>query len=586
MFQFSQHGSSSDRLSQGARSTIPIFVAATIFSLFINLLMFVSPLYMLQIYDRVVTSRNLTTLAGLTILAGLLLIVHAALEALRSRLLVRAGLMFDEKIAGPVFEAIHRGNVRMPNSNFVQSLRDIDSLREFLTGSGLIAFCDAPWFPIFVVACFFLHPWFGVIALLGSCVTLGLTVLNEKATKQQLNAASAASRRASQSADSVFRNTEVLQAMGMLQPLKNQWLTQHDTVLELQASASDRAGMIVAFTKFFRMFLQTIILGTGAYLVIEREISSGAIVAGSILVGRALQPIETAVANWKGLIAARDAYQRLGSLFKIAGDRPVRMSLPEPVGHVSVSGLIAGAPANPQAIILKGVSFDLQAGETVGVVGPSAAGKSSLARVLVGVWAPVRGAVRIDGNDLSHWDAQELGRHIGYLPQDVELFAGSVASNIARFRDDDPDRVIEAAALAGCHEMIQAMPEGYNTQIGEGGQALSGGQRQRLALARALYGNPALIVLDEPNASLDSSGEEALLRAMQRLKLLRRTVVIITHKMNILTEVDKILVMADGLVQTFGPRDAILQKLTGQPAPAPPPQPLHNVVKAAGRPYP
>lgn len=597
MFQFPQSGASSDRLIQGVRSTIPIFVTAMIFSFFINLLMFVSPLYMLQIYDRVVSSRNLTTLAGLTILAGILLVVHAALEALRSRLLVRAGLMFDDKIAGPVFEAIHHGNVRMPAGNFPQSLRDVDALREFLTGSGLIALCDAPWFPIFVVACFFLHPWFGFIALFGSLTTLGLTVLNERATKQHLNAASAASRRASQSADSVFRNTEVLQAMGMLHPLKNQWLLQHDTVLELQASASDRAGVIVAFTKFFRMFLQTIILGTGAYLVIEREISAGAIVAGSILVGRALQPIETAVANWKGLIAAREAFFRLGNLFKVAGNRPVRMALPAPTGAVSVSGLIAGAPSNPQAVILKGMSFDLQAGEMVGVVGPSAAGKSSLARVLVGVWQPLRGVVRLDGNDLSHWDAQELGRHIGYLPQDVELFAGSVASNIARFQDGEAGLVIEAATMAGCHELIQNLPDGYNTQIGEGGQALSGGQRQRIALARAVYGHPALIVLDEPNASLDAAGEEALLRAMQRLKALRRTVVIVSHKMNILTEVDKILVMADGVVQSFGPRDAILHKLIAQPVPTQqqpqqpqpqpqPPQPANNLAKAAGRAYP
>jgi ATP-binding cassette, subfamily C, bacterial len=555
-------------MNDGVRETLPIFFTATIFSFFVNLLMFVSPLYMLQIYDRVVSSRSETTLVALTILAALLLIVYAALEFLRSRILVRAGLMFDKKIAGPVFEAIHRGNVGLPSAGFVQCLRDVDALREFLTGSGLITFCDAPWFPIFVIACFFLHPWFGVIALIGSIITLGLTLINEAMTKPLLNAASVATGRASQSAGAVFRNTEVLQAMGMVEPLKNMWLSQHGDVLAAQALASDRAGSIIAFTKFFRMFLQTLILGTGAYLVIQREISPGSIVAGSILVGRALQPIEMLVANWKGFVGARTSYARLQNLFKVAGEGPARMSLPKPKGAVAVTELIAGAPGKSQAMILKGVSFQLEPGEVVGIIGPSAAGKSSLARVLVGVWPVLRGAVRLDGSDLAHWDAQQLGRYIGYLPQDVELFAGSVASNIARFQDNDAEMVIKAATLAGCHELIQHLPDGYNTQIGEGGQALSGGQRQRIALARALYGEPSFIVLDEPNASLDAAGEEALLRAIQTLKAQKTTVVIISHKVNILTAVDKIVVMGDGLVQAFGPRDAILQHLIASQVPS------------------
>ena len=555
------------RLEEGVKLTIPIFLTAIIFSFFINLLMFVSPLYMLQIYDRVVTSRSETTLVALTILAGMLLFVYAILEWLRSRILVRAGLAFDEKIAGPVFESIHRGNVLMPSGGYVQCLRDIDILREFLTGAGLIALCDAPWFPIFVLACFMLHPWFGVIALVGSMASLGLTLLNEMATKKDLNAATVANARASQSASAVFRNTEVLQAMGMVDALKQIWLGQHETVLASQATASDRAGLIVAFTKFFRMFLQTIILGTGAYLVINREISPGAIVAGSILVGRAMQPIEVAVGQWKGFIAARSAFDRLRSLFKLAGNEPPRMSLPQPRGAVQVSELLSTAPGRPQTFILKGINCEFEAGEVVGVIGPSAAGKSSFARVLVGVWPIVRGAVRLDGSDLGHWDPQQLGRHIGYLPQDVELFSGTVAQNIARFQDGDSEPIIAAAMLAGCHELIQQLSDGYNTQIGDGGHALSGGQRQRIALARALYGQPSLIILDEPNANLDASGEAALLRAVQQLKANHTTVVIISHKMNILAAVDKVMVMADGMVKSFGPRDVVLQPLIASSIP-------------------
>ncbi len=549
------------RLEEGIKLTLPIFATATIFSFFINLLMFVSPLYMLQIYDRVVTSRSETTLVALTVLAGILLLVYAILEWLRSRILVRAGLAFDEKIAGPAFESIHRGNVRLPSGGYVQCLRDIDTLREFLTGSGLIALCDAPWFPIFVLACFMLHPWFGIIALIGSMTSLGLTLLNEMATKKNLNDATMANARANQSANAMFRNTEVLQAMGMVDALKQIWLGQHETVLVSQASASDRAGLIVAFTKFFRMFLQTIILGTGAYLVINREISPGAIVAGSILVGRAMQPIEVAVGQWKGFIAARSAYARLKTLFKVAGDEPSRMALPPPRGAVQVVDLLSGAPGKPQPFILKGINCEMAAGEVIGIIGPSAAGKSSFARVLVGVWPILRGAVRIDGNDLGHWDPQQLGRYIGYLPQDVELFSGTVAQNIARFQDGDSDLIIQAAMLAGCHELVQQLSDGYNTQIGDGGHTLSGGQRQRIALARALYGQPSFIVLDEPNANLDASGEAALLRAVQQLKALRTTVVIISHKMNILAAVDKVMVMADGMVKSYGPRDAVLQPL-------------------------
>ena len=547
----------------GVRATLPVFATVVVFSFFINLLLFVSPLYMLQIYDRVISSRSETTLLSLTVLAAILIGVYAALETLRSRLLVRAGLLFDEKLADPVFNAVHRGNLRQPGANHAQALRDVDTVREFLTGAGLIALCDAPWFPLFVFAAFLLHPWFGFIALGASAITLSLALLNEIATKKSLNTASRAAAAANQTAQSMSRNTEVLQAMGMLRAIKTSWTQQHGSTLALQALASDRAGVIVAGTKFFRIFMQTAVLGTGAYLVIQRELSAGQMIAASILIGRAMQPIEVVVGNWKGFVASRSAFARIRGLFSLAGVEPERMSLPRPEGALQIADLIAAAPGTGNPPILKGISFNLESGEIIGVVGPSAAGKSSLARVLVGVWPVLRGAVRLDGSDLSHWNSEELGRYVGYLPQDVELFAGTVAQNIARFQDIDTESVICAAQLAGCHDLIQRLAQGYNTQIGDGGQALSGGQRQRVGLARALYGNPSLIVLDEPNANLDAAGEEALLTAIQKLKATRTTVVIISHKINVLAGVDKILLMADGTVQAFGTREVILPRLIG-----------------------
>ena len=549
-------------LSNGFRATLPAFSTAIVFSFFTNLLVFVSPLYMLQIYDRVITSRNETTLYAITLIAAYLLLVYAVLEMLRSRVLVRAGILFDEKIAEPIFNAVHRGNLRQPNGGHSQALRDVDSVREFLTGAGLIAICDVPWVPIFVVACFILHPWFGWIAIGGSLLIFGLTMLNEALTYKLLSHASRASIAANQQAQATLRNGEVLHAMGMLDALRSLWSISHGKVISWQAHASDRAGVIVASTKFVRMFLQTAILGTGAYLAIQKEISPGAMIAASIIIGRALAPVELVVGNWKGLTAARNGYKRLKQLLAIAGDDIERMNLPRPEGRIELENVVAGAPGQRRAI-LNGVTFALPPGEVVGIVGPSAAGKSTLARVITGVWKTAGGAVRLDGSDMSHWDPQILGRYIGYLPQDVELFSGTIAQNICRFQDAEGEEIVKVAQLAGCHEMIQQLGEGYDTQIGDGGHALSGGQRQRIALARSLYGNPCLIVLDEPNASLDAAGEEALLFAVQKMRASGSTVIIITHKVNILAVTDKIVVMGNGQVQAFGARDEILGRLSG-----------------------
>jgi ATP-binding cassette, subfamily C, bacterial len=553
-------------LHEAIRGTRAGFASAIVFSLFINLLAFVGPLYMLQIYDRVITSRNVTTLIALTVIAAFLLIAFAFLEKVRSAVLVRLGLLFAARARGPLFNAVLRGTLLQPAGGHSQALRDLDTLREFLTGTGLISFCDAPWVPIFVIACFMLHPWYGFVATGGAVLIFALAMANELMTRNQLKTASVNSVMAASYASATFRNAEVLYAMGMLHGLRERWLKRQDQGLKLQAVASDRAGHLVAASKFIRAFLQVAILGVGAYLSIEQESTPGAMIAASIIMGRALAPVEIAVANWKLFIAARAAFDRIRALLMILPEEPQKMALPAPEGHISVENAFAAPPGGKEAV-LRGVSFALEPGEILGVVGPSAAGKSSLARVLVGVWAPAVGKVRIDGSDLSHWNVDELGRHIGYLPQDVELFSGTIAENISRFGEQDADKIIAAAKMAGVHEMIQLMLAGYNTQIGEGGQALSGGQRQRIGLARALYGRPAFIVLDEPNASLDSDGEAALLAAIQELRQQRCTLMLITHKTNILAIVDRIMVLSAGQVQAYGTRDQVLSKLLGRPAP-------------------
>jgi ATP-binding cassette subfamily C protein len=552
----------SEALRNGIRAIAPPFVTAVVFSFFINLLLFVPALYMLQIYDRVLGTRNLVTLGGITVIAAFLLMVWAALETLRSRLLVRAGLLFDESFAAPMFRLVHSGLLRQPNMFNQQYLRDVDVIREFLTGAGLIAFCDLPWFPVYVVVSYILHPMFGYIAVGGGVVTLLLALLNEIMTRKTLLEASKANIAAANNAQAAFRNAEVVQAMGMLEALVERWGKHHREVLGFQARASDRAGAIIAFTKFFRMFLQMAILGTGAYLAIEHEISAGMMIAASVIIGRSLQPIEIVVGNWKSFLYAREAFGRMKLLYRAVGLEPERKPLPRPKGILSVERVLAGAPGG-KSPILKNVSLALGAGEVLGVVGPSASGKSSLARVMVGVWQVGGGAVRLDGFELSQWDPQELGKHVGYLPQDVELFAGSVAENIARFGPVDNEAVLDAAQLAGCHELIQSLPDGYNTNIGDSGQVLSGGQRQRIALARCLYRSPSFLVLDEPNANLDSAGEEALLWAIQRMKAAGTTVVVITHKLNILSVVDKIVILRDGTVQAFGNKEEVLSGSTG-----------------------
>lgn len=539
----------------------PAVITAIIFSMFINILALVSPIYMLQVYDRVLTSRNVTTLIVITLVAVFLLGIYAALEALRTQVLVRGGIRFDEKLRSPMFEGVLNYTLKKHPSG-AQAFRDGDAIREFVTGAGLISFCDAPWVPIFIAVAFMLHWYFGVLAIIAGFILLFMALANDAVTREPLKQASTANVQAQTDASATMRNAEVMRAMGMWSGLQQRWGLRRDELISLQAQASDRGGAVMSSIKFFRQLVQTLILGGGAFLAIQGDISPGAMIAASIIVGRALAPIEGAVGQWKGFLNARSSWERIQVLFDATPPEEERMSLPPPKGRVTAEMAVI-APPGAKLPTLKGANFDIPAGSTLGIVGPSAAGKSSLIRGLVGVWPIVQGAIRLDGSELKHWDPVELGRHIGYLPQDVELFSGTVADNIARFTDFDPQEVIEAAQLAGCHELIQELPEGYETQIGEGGQALSGGQRQRLALARALFRTPALVVLDEPNASLDAPGEIALVQAMQRLKAAGRTVIFVTHKVNLLGVADLIMVLQGGVIAKLGPRDEIMRQLMG-----------------------
>ncbi|HLG86463.1 MAG TPA: type I secretion system permease/ATPase [Alphaproteobacteria bacterium] len=535
------------------------FFAAAAFSLFINLLLLVPSIYMLQIYDRVLGSRNEMTLLVITLVCVALIGVYAALETIRSQILVRIGTKLDELMGGRVFRAVFKISVRRPDSASSQSLRDLDKLREFLTGQGLFAFFDAPWMPIYFGLVFLIHPMLGVVSIIGGLVIFALALANELATRQVLKEATTHSYSASRFVDVSLRNVEALEAMGMLGSMHKRWQAKRGKALGLQAEASDRAGLITAGSKFTRLVLQMAILGVGAYYVLQNEITAGLMIMASIMMGRALQPIEVAVATWRQFLDARTAYARLNELLDAVPKQVDSMPLPAPRGALSVENIIVAA-AGSHIPILRGLSFTVAAGDVVGVIGPSAAGKSTLARALVGVWPAYSGTVRIDGADLNSWDRERLGPHIGYLPQDVELFEGTVAENIARFGDLDPDAVVTAASRAGVHQLILNLPKGYDTQIGAGGMTLSGGQRQRIALARALYGDPALLVLDEPNSNLDTEGEAALAAAMAELKARRRTTLVITHRVSILAHVDYIMALSQGVIEKFGTRDQILSQ--------------------------
>ncbi|WLA87203.1 type I secretion system permease/ATPase [Bradyrhizobium elkanii] len=555
-----------DEFRQSLQACQSYFVTAAIFSLAINLLYLAGPLYMLQVYDRVISSASEITLLMLTLALLLAFMALAGLDAVRARVLTRTSIRLDRMIAPRVMTAIIDHSAKIGGARS-QLLRDFDTFRQFITGSGIHAIFDLPWSPIYIAVIFALHPFLGAFALGSSIILVLMAFLNEWIVKPPLSESGEAANRNYGFTEMSLRNTEVVRAMGMTAGLLKRWGRDRDRMLERQVAASDRAATMQSMIRFLRLSMQSLILGLGAYLVIERMTTAGAMFAASILLGRALQPIEQIVGSWRSLVSARGAFLRVRELLGANPSRETGLTLPRPEGRLSVEALSFAAPGTSKPI-LRGVTFQLEPGEVLGIIGPSGAGKSTLARHIVGVQAPSAGAVRLDGSDVSSWIKSSLGEHLGYLPQDIELFADTVAANICRFKDGDDKDIILAARMADVHEMILRLVDGYDTQVGEGGAILSGGYRQRIGLARAVYGNPSLVVLDEPSSNLDAEGDAALADCITQLKKRGTTVVIISHRPATIGVVDKILVLREGVAEMFGPRSEILARLT-RPVPVP-----------------
>ena len=535
-------------------------VLAVIFSLGLNLLFLASPLYMMQVYDRVLASGSGSTLALLTLALGIALFTLSLLDDARTKLLARLGARLDAQLAGAIFGAQFRAMRAGRSALASQAMRDFDTFRSFISGNGLHGFFDLPWLPVYVAALYLLHPLMAVLGIGAAILMLGLTLLNEVATRKRLRLVNSAFSRSLGRLDGYLRNAEAVQALGMAPTLRALWSADRDRAKAENIAVSDHSATAQSAIKFLRLFLQSIMLGLGAWLVIERQLLPGAMFAGTLLLGRALSPVEQAVGVWRHLVAARAAYETVAKILLEFPEPRETMPLPRPSGHVSVQRLVLAAPGaeNP---VLSGIGFSLDAGASLAIVGPSGAGKSSLLKAIAGVWQPRSGKVRLDGADMSEWNDADRGRHVGYLPQDIELFSGSVRENIARFTDAEPAEIVAAARAAGIHEMVLRLPKGYETEIGEGGASLSGGQRQRLGLARALFGDPALVLLDEPNSNLDSDGDEALRRVLEDLRSRKRTVIVVSHRPHVLALVDRILVLRDGLIEAYAPRAELMPKL-------------------------
>jgi ATP-binding cassette subfamily C exporter for protease/lipase len=545
------------------------FARAVLFSVFTNLLVLAPTLYMLEVYGRVVNSRNTETLVMLTVLVIGLYVVMEFLDWVRQKLMDAAGVQLDHRLGERVFNATFDARLRNLPAG-VLPLNDLRTVRGFLSSPALIAVMDAPIALLFIVIIFIVSPVLGAFVMAALVAMLVVGYVTERRTKPPLTEAQKLAMEAQRYASTTLKNAQVIQAMGMMGHIRGRWLTRQRDFLARQAEASDHAGEGAALSKFIQIAQGSMVLGLAAWLTLigELQVGGGAMIVAWTLSSRALGPLQMLISQWKTVVAARSAFSRLEAFLKALPVRETGMPLPPPKGALSVDGLVAGAPGNPAAI-LRGVNFALAPGQALAVVGPTASGKSTLARLLVGLWPAVSGKVRLDGVDVHTWNKQELGPHLGYLPQDNELFDGTLAENIARFGDVDGAKVEEAARAVGLHEIITALPEGYDTRIGAGGSVFSGGQRQRVALARAIYNNPNFIVLDEPNSSLDESGDRALLQTLMAQKSRGATLVIITHRTNVLAVVDRMLVLRDGQMQMFGPRDEVLAALSGKTKAAP-----------------
>jgi ATP-binding cassette subfamily C protein len=548
----------------------------------VNLLALTGSFYMLQVYDRVLPSRSIPTLLGLTILMAALFVANGLLDFFRVRVMSRVGVRIDNEVREKVFQALHVLPLKSRTAgDGLQPVRDLDQIRAFFSGLGPTAFFDLPWVPVYLGVVFLLHPLLGLFAFAGAVLLIGMTVVTERRTTAPMQSASRSGSQRLAFGEEMRRNAEVIRALGLERRMQDRWEVLNTRHLTDQLVASDAAGGMGTVSKVLRLFLQSGILGLGAYLVIQGEVSAGTIIAASIIMSRALAPIETAISHWRGFVSARQSYRRLIDLFGSLGlkDAGAMVALPRPVSSLAVQSVSVAPPGEPRPVI-QGVSFSLEAGDGLGIIGPSGSGKSTLARALVGVWQPMwpqmrmGGSIRLDGATLDQWAPDDLGRYIGYLPQDVSLFAGTIAENIARFDTAAASEAILAAAkAAGVHDMIVQLPEGYQTVVGEGGVGLSAGQRQRIALARALYGDPFLVVLDEPNSNLDAAGEAALTQAIQSIRARGGIAIVIAHRPSALAAVDKVLAMTKGQVQAFGPKSEVLRQVL-QAAPAPKPAAL------------
>ena len=536
------------------------FLVVGVFSMVANVLMLSPTLYMLQVYDRVMVSRSELTLLAMSLITLFLFCVMAFAEWMRSRVLVRSGVRLDAMLGTRVFNASFEANLAPSGVSPARSFGDLIQIRQFLTGNGILAFFDTPWTPVYMAVLFILHPMLGWLALFFAAVQGALAWFGHRSTVAPAEEASKASSEASMYLQGKLRNAEVLEPMGMVHNLRPRWAQRHDQAQLLQGRAQALTHRITAWSKFIRYAQQSLALGAGALLVIDGQLSPGGMIAANVLMTRALAPIDMLVGTWRGFIGARGAFGRLEALLAAHPERDPALSRVAPQGAITLREVVAVAPGRAEPI-LKGVNLAVAPGTVTVVLGPSGSGKSTLARCMVGIWPGVSGEVLLDGLPISGWDRNELGPYLGYLPQDIELFEGSIAENIARFGDVSPEKVIAAARSAGLHEMILRFPKGYDTPIGEAGNLLSGGQRQRIGLARAVYGDPVLVVLDEPNANLDDVGEAALVRTVQELKAKGRTVFLITHRPGIVAVADRLLILRNGMVQTEGPRDEVLASM-------------------------
>lgn len=536
------------------------FLMTGFFSIFVNILMLVPPLYMLQLYDRVVTSRSNDTLIMITALLILLIITMALLEIVRSKVLMKIANKLDAQLSGRVFDTLFDLANKRPGTASSLPMSDLTSIKQFLTGNGVFAFFDTPWLPVYVAILYLFHPYYAYFAIFAALVLLSFAILNEYFTKEKLSESNSLSRDSNLFVDANLRNAEVINAMGMKKNIQKMWQDKYFKFLHAQQDASAKAGVWANISKSSRMLFQSLMLGLGGYLAINDQVTAGMMIAGSIMLGRALAPLDLMINTWKQFSAARSSYARLNKLLNEFPEGKEYMELPAPTGELLLEDVVV-IPPNAEKPSVSGISMLVNKGDVLGLIGPSAAGKSSLARAILGIWPLAAGTVRLDKADIHQWDKTLLGGYIGYLPQDVELFHGSVSQNIARFAEVDAGKVVEAAKKAGVHEMILRLPEGYDTIIGLGGASLSGGQRQRVGFARAIYDNPVLVVLDEPNSNLDDQGEAALVQAINQLKELQTTVILITHRPAILQVTNKVAVMKDGKLEAYGPTNEILGQM-------------------------